>query len=184
MPKVPTSTSEEVGTFEDDEVKILLSIKFAKRPTRPVENKHVKEEYQAAKLRESAVRAQAKATVEIATANMRKAQILHDQTTLSLFIMPNAESLSELACEYLNLRQEEEIKRMRSHIAETKVATARAKRRRRRKPTIELLKVLMQPKIGFSLPCSVTLLALHLHVDIPRRCQRSIPRPCHRRPIL
>jgi hypothetical protein len=126
MPEVSTSTSEEVGTFEDDEVEILLNIKFAKRPTRPVGNKHAKEEYQVAKLWESAVRAQAKATTEIAAANMRKAQILHDQATLSLFIMPNEESLSELACEYLNLCREEEMERLRSHIAETKVVTARA----------------------------------------------------------
>ena len=109
MPKVPTSANEEVGTFKDDEVKILSNIKFVQRPTRPIGNKHAKEEYQAAKLQESAVRAQAKATVEIATANMHKAQILHDQATLSLFIISNEESPSELACEYLNLRQEEEM---------------------------------------------------------------------------
>jgi hypothetical protein len=30
----------------------------------------------------------------MATANMRKAQILHDQATLSLFTMPNEDSLS------------------------------------------------------------------------------------------
>jgi hypothetical protein len=45
MPEVPTSASEEVGAFEDDEVKILPNIKFAKRPTKPVGNKHTKEEY-------------------------------------------------------------------------------------------------------------------------------------------
>jgi hypothetical protein len=40
--------------------------------------------------------------------------------------MPNEESLSELAREYLNLRREEEMERLRSRIAEIKAATARA----------------------------------------------------------
>jgi hypothetical protein len=78
------------------------------------------------KQRDVAVRAQAHATAVMAAANMRKAHILHDQATLSLFTMPNEESWSDLAREYVNLRREEEMEKLRCHIAEEKVAKARA----------------------------------------------------------
>jgi hypothetical protein len=123
--EVPTSAGEELGTDEDD-VEIIPDAAFAKRPSRPVGNKHAKEENRLAKQREGAVRAQAKATAEIAAANMRKAQVLHDQATLSLFTMPNEESLSELAREYVNLRREEEMEKLKLRIAERKAAVAKA----------------------------------------------------------
>jgi hypothetical protein len=58
---------------------------------------------------------------------MRKAQILHDQAVLSLFTMPNEDSLSELALEYVNLRHEEEMSKLRWRLIEEKeVATSAA----------------------------------------------------------
>jgi hypothetical protein len=42
--EVPTSAGEEVGNGEDDDVEIIPNITFAKRPNRPVGNKHAKEE--------------------------------------------------------------------------------------------------------------------------------------------
>jgi hypothetical protein len=62
----------------------------------------------------------------MAAANMRKAQILHDQATLLLFTMPNKESLSNLAREYINLCREEEITKLRCRIADEKAAKVRA----------------------------------------------------------
>jgi hypothetical protein len=125
-PEVPTSAYEETGTGEDDDIEIIPETNFAKRPSRPMGNKVAKEENRLAKQREGAVKAQAKATAEMAAANMRKAQILHDQATLSLFTMPNEDSLSELACEYLHLRREEEMENLKCRIAERKAVTVKA----------------------------------------------------------
>jgi hypothetical protein len=127
MVEVPTSTaSEEAYSGEEDDVEILSKVSFAKRPTRPVGNKHAKEDHRQMKQRDMAVKAQARATAEMAAANMHKAQILHDQATLSLFTMSNEESLSDLAREYINLRREEEMEKLRCRIAEEKAAKARA----------------------------------------------------------
>jgi hypothetical protein len=66
-------------------------------------------------------RAQAKATVDMATANLRRAEIAQDQAALSVFTMSNEESLSTLAHEYLNLRREEEMTKLWKRIAEKKL---------------------------------------------------------------
>jgi hypothetical protein len=68
------------------------------------------------KQRKIAARVQAKATVDMVAANLRRAQILQDQAALSLFTMPNEESLSALVREYLNLRREEEMSKLRKKI--------------------------------------------------------------------
>lgn len=59
------------------------------------------------------MKAQARATADMTMANMRKVQILHDQAALSLFTMPNKESLSNMAHEYLNMHREEEMYNLR-----------------------------------------------------------------------
>ena len=74
----------------------------------------------------AAVKAQAHATTQMAATNMRKAQILHDQATLLFFTMPNKESLSNLAHDNVNLHNEEEMEKLRCHIAEEKPAKTRA----------------------------------------------------------
>jgi hypothetical protein len=47
-----------------------------------------KEEHRVAKQQDLIIRAQARATAEMAAANARKAQILQNQAALSLFTMP------------------------------------------------------------------------------------------------
>jgi hypothetical protein len=131
MPKrsnaeVPTSASDADLMAEEDDVEIVDDISFTKRPKRPQGTKVAKEDQRAAKQREHAVRAQARATADMAMANMRKAQILHDQATLSLFTMPNKDSLSDMAREYLNLRREEEMYNLKQRLAERKEQEARA----------------------------------------------------------
>jgi hypothetical protein len=127
MVEVLTSTvGEEACTGEEDDVEILSEVSFAKRPTRPVGNKYTKEDHRQMKQRDVAVRAQARATTDMAAANMRKAQIFHDQATLSLFTMPNEESLSDLTHEYVNLHREEEIEKLRCRIVEEMAVKARA----------------------------------------------------------
>jgi hypothetical protein len=59
-------------------------------------------------------------------ANMRKAQILYDWDVLLLFTMPNEDSLSELVSEYLNLRREEEMLKLRRRLIEEKEAAVSA----------------------------------------------------------
>lgn len=83
MPKrkvleVPMAAGDIEGSPEEDDVEIFLKVSFGKRLTRPQGNKAAKEEQRLGKQREHAVRAQAQAIAEMAAANMRKAQILHD----------------------------------------------------------------------------------------------------------
>jgi hypothetical protein len=126
MAEVPTLASEEVGISEDDDVKIPHNIKFAKRPTRPIKNKHVKEENQVAQQRKLAVKRQAKATVDMVATNMRKVHILHDQAALLLFTMPNKESLLLLVCKYLGLCREEKMAKLKRRFAKEKAAHTKA----------------------------------------------------------
>jgi multidrug efflux pump subunit AcrA (membrane-fusion protein) len=74
-----------------------------------------------------AIRAQARATADVAAANFKKAQILQDQAALSLFTMPEGTQLSAQAREYLELRREEELEKLRERIATTKAEAARRK---------------------------------------------------------
>ena len=62
--------------------------------------------------------AQARATAELASANLRKAEVLSDQAALSLFTMPNEERLSNEACEYVSLRWQEEMAKLRKRVAQ------------------------------------------------------------------
>jgi hypothetical protein len=65
--------------------------------------KCAKEEVKAQKQRECAVQGQAQAAVDMAVANVQKAQVLQDQAALNLFTMPEADP-AEVA-KYLRLRQ-------------------------------------------------------------------------------
>jgi hypothetical protein len=125
MPKrsnseVPALTGDADVMAKEDNVEIVDDATFAKRPKRSPGTKVAKEDQRVAKQREHAVRA------DMAMANMRKAQILYEQAALSLFTMPNEESLSDMAHEYLNLRREEEMYNLRERLAERKEAQARA----------------------------------------------------------
>jgi hypothetical protein len=94
---------------------------------RPCGSKMAKEEQKGEKQREHAMRAQARATADIAAANFKKAQILEDQAAVSLFTMPDDSNLSAQAREYLELRREEELEKLRTRIAEKKAEQARLK---------------------------------------------------------
>jgi hypothetical protein len=96
-----------------------------KRLSRPCGNKVAKEEQKLEKQRECAIRAQAKATSDMAAASARKAQILHDQAVLALFTMPETSDMSEQARCYLHLRREEEMTKLERRLAAEKVAAAR-----------------------------------------------------------
>jgi hypothetical protein len=187
MPKqktveVPTSAAgEEACSGEEDDVEILSEVSFAKRPTRPDGNKHAKEDHRQMKQRDVVVKTQARAIVEMATANMHKAQILHDQATLSLFTMPNEESLSDLVHEYVNLCHEEEMEKLRCCIAEEKVAKARAAAEAKTLADIRAAEVVLATRNHISPPpLSVTFRPLR--VVRHRPCQ--LPHHCHRKASL
>jgi hypothetical protein len=55
---------------------------------RPCGTKVAKEEQRVQKQQDHAIRAQARATADVAAANFKKAQILQDQAAMSLFTMP------------------------------------------------------------------------------------------------
>ena len=96
-----------------------------KRPRRPQGSKSAKEELRLRQVKEVAIHAQARATADLAAANMRKAQVLQDQAALLLFTMPMEQGLSEEAREYLSLRREEEMTKLRRRVAEEKRDEAR-----------------------------------------------------------
>ena len=70
------------------------------------------------------MQAQARATADLAVANMRKAKVLEDQTALSLFTMPTDQGLSDESREYLMLRREEEMVKLRRRVIEEKCREA------------------------------------------------------------
>jgi hypothetical protein len=86
-----------------------------------------KEEQKVEKQREHAMRAQARATADIAAANLKKDQILEDQAVVSLFTMPNDSNPLAQAHEYLELRREEELEKLRTRIAKKKAEQVRLK---------------------------------------------------------
>lgn len=69
-----------------------------------------------AKVRECALRAQARAMADMAAASRMKAEILADQSALQLFTLPLKDVTEPDAREYLILRRQEEIFRMRRRL--------------------------------------------------------------------
>jgi hypothetical protein len=130
MPKRKTPPSAAVIIDGDGEVGAKASGDGdllgggGKRLSRPTGNKVAKEEQRLEKQKECAIRAQAKATSEMAAASTRKAQILHDQAALALFTMPETVDMSEQAQHYLRLCREEEMTKLERRLAAEKVAAA------------------------------------------------------------
>jgi hypothetical protein len=85
---------------------------------RPQGNRAAKEEHKNQKLRDATIRAQLAAKKELAEASRRKADILADQNVLMLFTAPDNGNLTEDSHEYLKLRCQVELKKLRSLLAE------------------------------------------------------------------
>ena len=127
MPKRATTTSvqqrsghsavEADGDGDDVEV-VPESAFLSKRLRRPQGQKSAKAMDSTLKQKEIVVRAQARATAELAAANLRKAEVLSDQAALSLFTMSNEERLSDEAREYVSLRRQEEMAKLRKRVAQ------------------------------------------------------------------
>lgn len=85
---------------------------------RPMGNRIAKEEHKQDKLRELAIRAQAAATKDMAAATWRKTELLQEQNVLMLFTTPDVQITDAGAREYLRLRREEELGKLRRRLEE------------------------------------------------------------------
>lgn len=114
-PSIPASEIE-VG-----ELQMIDQAAFASTTTlkqRPVggQQRSTKEDQMSAKMREGALRAQARATADMAAATLKKARILQDQTSMALFTITDDQLLSEEAKEYFKLRRNEELVKLRARM--------------------------------------------------------------------
>jgi hypothetical protein len=80
---------------------------------RPQGNRTTKKEHKNQKLRDATTSAQLTATKKLAEALKRKVDILADQNVLMLFTILDSENLSEDSQEYLHLRHQIELKKLR-----------------------------------------------------------------------
>jgi hypothetical protein len=85
---------------------------------RPQGNKATKEEHKNQKMRDVAIRAQLATTKELAEASKRKVDILPDQNVLMLFTAPDNGNMIEDSREYLHLRRQIKLKKLRRQLAE------------------------------------------------------------------
>ncbi|KAG0554591.1 hypothetical protein KC19_12G103000 [Ceratodon purpureus] len=114
-PTVATGENGEAtgsGSASDDEVAVVSPTGFPRRPSRPQGSKAAKTDLLAQKKGEKILAAQARATETIAEASLRKANALQDQCAMSLFTMPDQDSMTDEAKKYFALRRQEEIHRL------------------------------------------------------------------------
>lgn len=94
----------------------------ARELVRPRGQKAAKQDLVEVGRRDSILKSQARATEQMAAANMRKAEAMQDHSAMALFKM-NLDELDQGAREYFELRRSEEIERIRRRIdAEKRVA--------------------------------------------------------------
>jgi hypothetical protein len=86
--------------------------------SRPGGSKSAREESRSQSAREGAMYAQAEATRTMAAAQMRKAELLEEQNMLLLMTMPDDRITTHEAREYLRLRRQDELKKLRRKLAE------------------------------------------------------------------
>ena len=111
----------------DPDVEVVLESAFTSKRVRwPQGQKSAKAMDYMQKQKEIAVCAQARATAELAAANLRKAEVLSDQAAFSLFTMPNEEWLSDEAREYLSLKQQGKMAKLRKRLAHERHEEAEA----------------------------------------------------------
>ena len=105
---------------------------------RPGGVKAAKQDIMQQKVREGALYAQAEATRSLAAVQMKKVALIEDQNMLLLMTMPIEENAGQDAHEYLRLRREEELKKLKKRLCaeesrehaeeESRVAAAEAER--------------------------------------------------------
>ena len=107
----------------DDDGEECVEVDFAvasRRPQRPTGNKAAKDELHRSRVKENTMLAQAKATAEMAAANAEKVAVMRDQAALQLFSIPDDSAMSDMAREYIHLRREEELSKVKRRVQQTK----------------------------------------------------------------
>jgi hypothetical protein len=118
-----SSEGAEEPTCHDDDGEECVEVDAAaasRRPQRPTGNKAAKEELNRVRVKESTMRAQARATAEMAAANAEKVAVMRDQAALQLFSIPDESAMSDMAREYIQLRREEELTKVKRRIQASK----------------------------------------------------------------
>ena len=112
----------EPSAFEDDgeECVEVDAAPTSRRPQRPTGTKAAKDELNRVRVKKSTMRAQARATAEMVAANAEKVAVMRDQAALQLFSIPDDSAMSDMAREYLQLRREEELTKVKRRIQQTK----------------------------------------------------------------
>jgi hypothetical protein len=118
-----SSEGAEEPTCHDDDGEECTEVDAApasRRPQRPTGNKAAKEELNRVRVKEITMRAQARATAEMAAANAEKVAVMRDQAALQLFSIPDESAMSDMAREYIQLRREEELTKVKRRIQASK----------------------------------------------------------------
>jgi hypothetical protein len=122
MKKRRLSTELHDATAVDDEGDECLEVDSAptpRWPQRPIGNKAAKEELHRTRVKESMMRAQEKATSEMAAANANKVAVIHHQAALQFFSIPDDSAMINMAREYLQLCREEELTKVKQQIQQS-----------------------------------------------------------------
>jgi hypothetical protein len=123
MKKRCLSTELHKATAVDDDEEECVEVDSTPaswRLQRATWNKAAKEELHRDRVKESTRRMQAKATSEMAAANAEKVAVMRDQAALQLFSIPDDSTMSNMAREYLQLRNEEELTKVKHRIQQSK----------------------------------------------------------------
>lgn len=116
-------------------------------------SKAAKVDETAAEISESAARAQGWAIKNISAENTERPKVLSEQAILSLFVISNEESLSNIAKEYVNLRREvETVKLHREGWPQREPACRRRRTKHTARLGSELLKWLHRERVVSILP--------------------------------
>jgi hypothetical protein len=116
----------EVAAQVEEEVMVVTKESFQSRPARPQGNKAAKADLAEQGRKDSILKSTARATEQMAAANMRKAEAMADHAAMSLFRMP-MEDLEDDAREYFQLRRKEELERIKTRMEQAKRANEKEK---------------------------------------------------------
>jgi hypothetical protein len=143
----PSVTIKNIDGNEDDVVEVAKFCSSAMRPQRPPGNRLSREAQREVKVKEGFAQVQAKATADMATANLKKAQAIQDQAALSLFTLPDDSLFSDKARKYLELRREDAMARLRLRMAMDKAAQVRELAEQKKETTADAAKIANATKI-------------------------------------
>ncbi|KAG0588250.1 hypothetical protein KC19_2G228700 [Ceratodon purpureus] len=121
-----TDGQEVPQVVAEEEVQVVSPRSFRSRPARPQGNKAAKNDQAEQGRKEAILKSTARATEQMAAANLRKAEAMADHAAAALFRMP-MEDLDEDAKEYFQLRRKEELERIKRRMDQERRVAEREK---------------------------------------------------------